>query len=358
MFVKSLKLSSFRNYKSKSFDFEKNVTVIAGKNGIGKTNIIEAIYVLTHGKSWRTRYDFELIESTSTTLNISGDILKENDGINLFIGIEKGFSNRSRKVYKINGVSKSHSKFTQVLKSVLFSPHDLEIILGSPSTRRRFLNEVLVQVDEDYSKKLLELKKIVTARNSILKRINQGVADYSEIEYWNSKLIETSSYINKKREGLINFINKDLSNTFSKVSNTEATCFLEYLDSKANSDRLLKYKSAEIASKRTLVGAQKDDFVIKFTKNGYKDMDSKYFASRGEQRTLVFNLKLASLSFLQANSINKVVLLLDDIYSELDAFHREAISEFFDDNQVIITTAEKYLVPETLLTSGKVIELN
>jgi len=357
MFVRNIKLTNFRNYSSRSFDFEKNVTVVVGQNGIGKTNIIESIYVLTHGKSWRTRYDFELIESTSNTLNLLGEVTKEGKDINLFIGIEKGFSNRSKKVYKIDDVKKSHSNFIQVLKSVLFSPHDLEIILGSPSTRRRFLNEVLSQVDKNYSRQVLELKKIVTARNSILKRINEGVSDYSELEYWNKKLVEVSGQISSKRNKLIEFINTDLSNTFSKVSNTQATCVLKYLDSKATYKRLQKYKLAEIASKRTLIGAQKDDFIILFSKNGYKDMDSKYYASRGEQRTLVFNLKLATLSFLQSNSINKVVLLLDDIYSELDEFHREAISEFFDDNQVIITTAEKSLVPESLLKVGKVIEL-
>jgi DNA replication and repair protein RecF len=356
MLISHLVLKNFRNYSDDSFTFGSGVTVIEGKNGIGKTNILEAIYVLTHGKSWKTRYDYEMVEQLKESLNIKGSI-KNSENTELFVGVQKGFGNRSRKVFKVNDVNKSYGKFVQVFKSVLFSPHDLEIILGSPSERRRFLNEVLAQVDEQYAKHISDLKKIVTSRNKILKRINLGEISYDEILYWNQKLIESSNYIHSKRKILVEFINEFLKKTYKDVSNTNGSCFVKYIHKNVNEDLLVEYKAAEIASKRTLLGAQKDDFLIIFKKNGGEGLDSKYFASRGEQRTLVFVLKLASLDYLQQKSETQAVLLLDDIYSELDEFHRKAVGEYFNENQVIITTAEKQLVPKNLLDSCKLLEL-
>src|SRR3989344_3041634 len=360
MQIHDLSLRNFRNYESRAFNFDSRVNIIIGPNGIGKTNILEAIYVLTHGRSWRTRYDLELIKFDEQVANIKAQI----NSSELFIGLERTQTRRTKKIFKFNGVTRSMTKFTQHAKSVIFSPQDLDIIIGSPSNRRQFLDEVIEQVDFDYKVKSSELKKIVRNRNKILERINEGFSRYSEIEYWNTSLIKNSSYIHAKRKELIEYINNFLSERFSIISNSNAKSKVEYLHSVATKERLEKYKQGEISSKRTLIGAHKDDLLIELSKFEYAReqtmsyLDARYYASRGEQRALVFTLKLASLSYIQEKLGTGIILLLDDIYSELDENHRNAISEYFNSNQVIITTAEKSLVPKSLLDTSKLLLLS
>jgi len=357
MKIKSLSIKNFRNYQDNSFNFDPKINVILGPNGIGKTNILEAIYVLTHGKSWKSQYDLDLINHDAEVANIKANISRENkEQDELFVGIQKGMGNRSQKTYKVNNVSKSLSTFSRSLNSVLFSPQDLEIIIGSPSKRRHFLNESLSQTDEKYAKEILKLKKIVTARNRLLKRINEGISGYNELEYWNQQLIESSNYIHEKRKIFITQINEFIGEKFSLIYNSNAVAKITYDHSIASEQRLQEYKIAEIASKRTLVGAQKDDLLIELKKID-RFTDARYFASRGEQRTLVLVLKLASLKYIQQKLKIKIILLLDDIYSELDETHRSAIAEYFNENQVIITTAEKDLIPQNILSNSRMLNL-
>lgn len=358
MKITSLNVKNFRNYEKSDFSFDRKINVILGPNGIGKTNILEAIYLLTHGKSWKSKYDWDLINYNAEVANVKALVNRENkDEDELFVGVQKGMGNRSQKTYKVNNVSKSLSAFSKSLNSVLFSPQDLEIIIGSPSKRRHFLNESLSQTDEKYGKEILKLKKIVTARNSLLKRINDGLSRYDELEYWNDQLIESSEYIHSIRKNFIAEINEFIGEKFSLISNSNSLTKITYDHSIASKERILEYKAAEIASKRTLVGAQKDDLLIELKKDD-RFTDARYFASRGEQRTLVLVLKLGSLKYIQQKLGTKIVLLLDDIYSELDETHRTAIAEYFNGNQVIITTAEKSLIPQNILDEANIITLS
>lgn len=356
MKIKKIKLKNFRNYETKEFVFDSDSNIFFGKNGIGKTNILEAIYLLSQGKSWRTRYDFELINYNEEVANI---IAKVNS-TDLFIGFERGQNNRTKKIFKVNGVNRTVSNFTQNTVSVIFSPQDLDILLGSPKMRRDFLDSTLNQVDPDYRKNTLRLKKIVSNRNKLLERVNEGLSLYSDLFFWNSELVNTSEFIHNKRKELVIFINDFINSHYTEVSNSNSKAKVIYDHSIANVERIQKYKTAEIASKRTLVGAQKDDLQIEVLKNFNKNKqykEARYFASRGEQRTLVFLLKVACLEFIKKHVDGGIILLLDDIYSELDQFHRAKISEYFENNQVFITTAEKTLIPPSLLKTSNVVEL-
>ena len=356
MYIKSLELTNFRNYWHSNFKFDKNINVIVGKNGIGKTNILESIYFLTFGKSWKTLYDYEAISTGKIFSNIKAVIEKNDEDINLFVGIEKGIGNNSRKVFKINEVTKTNAYFTKEIKSITFSPADLEIILLSPSIRRRFLNEILIQIDEVYKSYVSKLTKIVANRNRILKRVREGLSTYDECEYYTNELIEKSNYIQQKRDNLIININKYLEQNFVKFSNSNSSASVVFKKNTVTKEKIINYKDAEIASKQTLFGAQKDDFEVIFNKNN-DSYNAKYFASRGEQRTIVFVLKLGALNFIERETNTNLILLLDDIYSELDEIHRNAISEFLNKNQTIITTAEKELVPQEILNRARIIEL-
>ena len=355
MYIKTLTLINFRNYCQSTIEFDRNLNVIIGKNGIGKTNILESIYFLTFGKSWKTLYDYEVISYSANYSNIKAEITNSKKN-NLFVGIERGFGNNSKKVFKINEVKKTVSGFTNELKSITFSPSDLEIILLSPTIRRRFLDEILLQTDDKYKKYIIDLKKIVTNRNKILKRIKEGVATYDEMEFWNIELIEKSTYIQKQRQEVINFINSYLKVNFINFSNTKSSANIIYKKSACDKNKLINYRDIEIITKRTLFGAQKDDFDITFLKDN-KTFSSKYFASRGEQRSITFVLKLGALNYIQQQANTKLVLLLDDIYSELDETHRVAIGNFIKNNQTIITTAEESLVPKEILNKAKITKL-
>ena len=355
MYIKELTLNNFRNYYQSSLSFDKNVTVIIGKNGVGKTNILESIYLLTFGKSWKSLYDKDVISLNKNYCNIKA-VIKNSKTTNLFIGIEQSLGNNCKKVFKVNEVKKSLKNFSQELKSITFSPNDLEIILLSPTVRRNFLNEVLFQTDEKYKEHIIKLTKIVTARNKILKRIKEGFSSYQECEYYNNQLVEISKYIQQKREELVEYTNTFLLQNFNIFSNSKSQAKIVYKKNEVTHAKLNEYKEIEIMAKKSLFGAQKDDFEILFIKNN-QTTNAKYFASRGEQRSITFVLKLGALNFIQKVTGSNLVLLLDDIYSELDELHRKAIGQFISVNQTIITTAEKNLVPEEIMDKAKIIEL-
>ncbi len=357
MYLRYVELQNFRNYKKRSLEFSKQLNVILGPNGIGKTNILEAIYVLSQGKSWRSQYDFELIQNKKDFLNIKAKALIKKEDTLLFLAIQKGLGNRSKKAFKINESPKTMKGFIGTLKSVLFSPDDLEIITGSPSKRRRFLDEVLVQTDEEYKKKLSNLKKVVSSRNKILQNIFEGQGKEAELEFWNLNLLKFSNYVTDKRAELVQYLNKYLNENFSSLSNTKSKLKITYKKSPISKERLTKYYAKELGARRTLIGAQKEDLIIEFSKDKDIFVNTRFFASRGEQRTASFMLKLGTLDFIKEKTGQEAILLLDDIYSELDIYHREALSTYFHNSQIIITSSEKDLIPKKILENSKVFKL-
>ena len=185
MIISSITLKNFRNYKDREFVFDPLLNILVGKNGVGKTNVLEACYLIAHGKSWRTRYDFELINFNKNTANLISKV----NGDTLFIGLTRTGNKRTKKLFKVNGISRSSNTLATFAKAVVFSPQDLDIIIGSPTYRRNYLDDTLSQIDIEYKKKLTSLKKVVRNRNKLLERINEGLSSYSELDYWNKLLI-------------------------------------------------------------------------------------------------------------------------------------------------------------------------
>ncbi len=382
--IKRLDLQNFRNYSKKSLEFGDGTTLIAGPNAAGKTNVLEAIHILATGKSFRAENEQEVIGQSSLVtriVGVIGDEIKvvsnETKEKKREVGnrkpepevrsekldqteLEIDWDGRERftKTYKVNGVGKRMVDFVGNFRAVLFSPQDIEIVADSPATRRRYLNSVLSLVHRDYRVAGHVYERALRQRNKLLWKARElGInRNLVEFDYWDKLLIENGRIIHERRKEYLSFLSNlgDLS--------------LDYDHSVISKERLEKYAREEIAAAATLVGPQRDDFTVKIqdkikdkrfkTKDKITEVedeikeaerevrnwrDVKSFGSRGEQRLAVFEIKLGELEFVRRVTGEDPVLLLDDIFSELDHSNRQHILKVIPRQQTIITTTDLHL---------------
>ena len=413
MELSALTLQHFRSYKKGVFQFSPKITLIIGPNTAGKTNILEGIFCLATGKSFRAEKESDMVRwgeqiaRVQATINPTNqtnltnptnrkNTSENNEEIYLELVVTTGEVNGEKaptKKYLVNGVPRRQIDFVGNIRAVLFAPGDLELITDSPSLRRQYLNSVLVQTDREYRRNLYSYERGLRQRNKLLDLINEGKAQRSQLLFWNQLLIASGSYITEKREALIEFINKSqvlschsgpparrcyassvaggragilkISHPdYAKASpgtqvrdDTSLSYQIIYDKSVISESRLLQYKNEEIAAKSTLVGPQRDDFSItKLTTSPPAAMqqlragnsplattprDVSRFGSRGEQRLAVLWLKVAELNYIESETESRPILLLDDIFSELDEESREIVLSIIYKQQTIITSAEE-----------------
>ena len=303
-------LQNFRSYENREFELADRVVVV-GPNGSGKSNLIEAIYLLATGKSFRAERDEEMVRYGDGLCVVSSEI-GSGDELKIVLG--------ERKKFEVNGVARRMMDFVGNLKAVMFGPGDMELVTGSPSVRRRYLDFVISQVDREYRRCQISYEKGLRQRNKLLDLIRDGLAGRNQLFFWDKLLIKNGQYLTDKRAEFLS-----------------VTGF-EYDKSEISEARLKQYEVEEVAAGNTLVGPHRDEFVL--IRNG-RDM-SKY-GSRGEQRMAVWWLKQKEIEYLGGNP----VLLLDDIFSELDHKHRDEVIELIKTygGQVIMTSADEHLVP-------------
>lgn len=351
MFLQSLNLNNFRNYKKAKFEFEKDTIVIVGPNTAGKTNFTEAISMLSTGKSSRAEKDDDLIGFGESSAKVTGEVvenLEDKDPVELQVILVKRENGGISKKYTVNKVAKRRVDFAANLTSILFSPEDLDIIIGGPSLRRRLFNEILEQTDRDYRNAFSIYEKALRQRNALLYNAREtGSRNEKQFEYWDKLIIENGNIVTTKREELIESINN-----FSK----EIFDFVAFYDKSTISvERLEKYRDAELASAVTLVGPHRDDIGFSML-SGNSTRDIKSFGSRGQQRLTILQVKLIELSLIEEKMKVRPVLILDDIFSELDEGHIKLIFEILGKQQTFITTTHKEFVDT--LKNAQVIELS
>ena len=326
--ITSLKLTNFRNFKKKKLEFSENITVIIGPNGVGKTNILESLFLLSTGKSFKARTEVEMIrynESIASITGVTGETKFEAK-------ITTGDNGWPKKRLQVNGIPKRIIDFAGQFKSVLFGPSDMDLVTESPSIRRKFLDSVLSQVDREYRRSILSYEKGLRQRNRLLLRIREEGIPRSQLLFWNQLLIKNGDYISKAREEFIEFVNIQPGINKQKLE-------LAYDKSAISEARLEQYKSEEIASATTLVGPHRDDFIfIADTRELAK------YGSRGQQRMSVLWLKLAELNYIEGQTGERPTLLLDDIFSELDHAHRNIVMDVTTKQQTIITTVDEHFL--------------
>jgi len=348
--IGKVSLKDFRSFTSKAIEFSEKITLITGPNASGKTNILESLFLLSTGRSFKARVEEEMVNYKKDISRVkgvlpglTGPVGSSSGHPSLEVILTRGMidigADRPEKVARkkllVNGVPKRLVDFAGNFKVVLFGPWDLDLVTESPSLRRRFLDTVLSQVDREYRRSILSYEKGVRQRNRLLFRIREEGLSRSQLLFWNQLLIKNGNYITEKREELIDFINGSVF----QINGSKLK--LIYDKSIISDGRLEQYKEEEVAAATTLVGPHRDDFIFE---EGIRDLAS--YGSRGEQRMGVLWLKMAELSFIEERTGERPTLLLDDIFSELDPEHRDSVIGITKNQQTIITTADPRFVGE------------
>ena len=369
MKIKSLKLLYFRNYLSTNIDAHPSLNVLVGNNANGKTNIIESIFCLALGKSYRTKSDSECIMFGEAATAMSCIVNKNDKDLDIMLGI----SNKGKSA-KIAGIKKTKlTDFVGELNVVLFSPEDLQIVKGSPSLRREFMNREFYQFSRIYHKYYLMYQHLLKQRNSYLKDMRKNPKDELSLAYLEtltSQLAKVALYITKERVSFVQDISKLTYKNMLNISNGQETLKIKYkssvLDalniSEINDESFTEENLTKVMMKKsfddimrgsTKIGPQHDD--LEFYIN---DLDAKMYASQGQQRSIVLSLKLAEINYLKEKTGTYPVLLLDDVLSELDKNRQLKLLDAINENvQTFITTPSISDIKEDLLRKAKVFKI-
>ena len=361
MKLKELKLTNFRNYKEINLEFNPGINIFIGDNGSGKTNILEAIYVLSLTKSGRFGTDFDLIKSGEVSSLIEGIVNFDDYEKKYKLSIDK----YSKRVYINSSQIKKISDYIGEFSITSFLPNDIDVIKGSPSIRRNLLNIQIGVLYNNYLSYVNEYNSLLKIRNEYLKRINiNGMSDSKYLDVINSKMIDVSVKIYYFRFFYISEINKILPSIYKKLSgNSELLIdyqnslgISEYDELKIRKIMQTKYKKnlyKEMMQGMTLIGIHRDDlqFLINQT-------DSKIYASEGQQRLIVIAYKIAELMVYKKIKKEYPVLLLDDVFSEIDIKRRNNIVKYLKgDIQVIITTTDLEDIETNLVNNAKIFKI-
>ena len=369
MRIKSLKLLYFRNYLSANIEVHPSLNVLVGNNANGKTNIIESIFCLALGKSYRTKSDSECIMFGEAATAMSCVVNKNDKNLDIMLGI-----NNKGKSAKIAGIKKTKlTDFVGELNVVLFSPEDLQLVKGSPALRREFINREFYQYSRIYHKYYLMYQHLLKQRNSYLKDMRKNPKDEMSLAYLEtitSQLAKVAMYITKERVSFVHEISALTYRNMLNISNGQETLKIKYKSSVLESLNItdvndtnfteenlvkvmMKKSFDDIMRGSTKIGPHQDD--LEFYIN---DLDAKMYASQGQQRSIVLSLKLAEINYLKSKTGTYPVLLLDDVLSELDKNRQLKLLDAINENvQTFITTPSISDIKEDLLKKAKVFKI-
>lgn len=334
-----LQLENFRNRSSYSLSLPPDCacTVISGDNGRGKTNILEAIYMLSIGRSFRTNNPDDLITWDGEYFRLQAEISQTDENFNLEVAYSR--VPLKRKLFKKNEVKISHKNYFGNFLTVLFHPQDLDILYQSPSLRRRYLDILLSQTDRKYFDALSKYNRLLKQRNSLLGQIRANFMPRNELAAWDAQIAVVGEEITRKRSHLISYVNEKITELYQKISHASEEVSVEYKPKINHKEdyalQLQARHDLDILQAKTTLGPHRDDLV--FFINGHEIGTS---ASRGEFRTLMLALKLVEIDYIQDKTGEKPVLLLDDVFSELDLKRQESLISAINSCQSIITTTD------------------
>lgn len=346
MLIRHLDLQHYRNYARLEATFESGLVVLQGANAQGKTNLLEAIYLLATTKSSRARNDTELISwrerdplSQIDFARIVGRIERGGTTQTLEVVIRESGEGQARKRFRLNGAERRAGEVLGKVNAVFFSPADVDLVDGSPSVRRRYLDVMLCQVEPAYFRALSQYNRAILQRNALLRQVRERQQQATSLEYWDGLMCEQGALVIAWRATAIRDLAAAAADQHRDLSSELETLEVRYRpalidpppeDELAAGGPLLardalrrsmgRQRDREIAAGVSLVGPHRDD--LTFTVSG---IDATAFGSRGQQRTATLALKLAEVTYMRAATGEEPILLLDDATSELDPRRRAAI---------------------------------
>ena len=343
MNLKLISFHNFRNFSDNQFQINSNLTVILGDNARGKTNLLEGIYFILSGEGFRESREEQLIKFAENNCYVEAKIEDKNNNNSSNLRIDLTINDFGLlKTYFLEKTKKGrHSYLKNLIPVVLFSPEQIEIIDRTMSIRREYFDKFLSGIDREYKKRLTNYNQALRKRNKILEVGFDSENLDAELSYWNKLLIENGSYLIIKRREYVTYLN---SNKIIDSKEFE----IEYLENKISQKLFSDSLKKELLVKRTLIGPHRDEYNI-FLINGDKK-NIHFYGSRSEQRLGLFWLKINELKYLEEYFRKKPILLLDDIFSELDHKNQKLIFNLIGNYQTVITSTEKELMKLINLT--------
>jgi len=394
MFLQWISLINFRNYVRLEMDLSPHITVLQGDNAQGKTNLLEAIYYLATGTSPRAEADRQLLNwateaDTLPYARLVARVQQQDATRQIEITLVKNGNDKPleaasiRKEIRINGVNRRVTELIGQLQVVLFLPQDLQLIDGPPDGRRRYLDALMCKVDARYYRAWQKYNRVVYQRNHLLRRLRER-GDPEQLAFWDRQMIEEGSYLIARRHWLSGRLNDLVAQLHPQLTGQQESLRLTYLPSVAlpelveqgyqlemplegvvdiRSERariqqaftaqLAPLRAEEVERGTSLLGPHRDD--MRFLVNG---VDMTSFGSRGQQRTAALAVKLAEVEWLQQETGEWPVLLLDDFLSELDLARRDyVLATLHRAQQVLITTTDVHGYPADFLRAATLLHV-
>ena len=361
-YISRLSLTNFRNLVELELDLPPAVSVFYGANAQGKTTLLEAIYLLAIARSYRAENEREVVNFQSATEGgqalVGGIVEKEGERLAVYVGYQSvpqaaGLQDSGTKRYtvrkeiRVSRVRRTATELVGMVNAVLFTAEDIQLVFGPPSGRRRYLDILISQADNQYLKGLQRYQKVVQQRNQLLRLVRDGRAAPDELEFWDGELVREGAFLIWKRHEAMGTLRPWCAQRHGELSGLDEDFRLEYRPSvpvgedatvTENNFReaLASAQSKERATGVTAAGPQRDDFSLLVNQ-----VDMGTFASRGQARTIALTLRLAEAAYLSSVRQEAPIILLDDVLSEMDSSRRLLVLEQLTQyQQVLITTTD------------------
>lgn len=375
MFVRELTLTNFRNYRHQRLELRPGSSVFIGDNAQGKSNLLEAVFVLSTTRSPRATVDADLInwdvrDAPQPVARLVATVERAGARLQLEMIVvgrqgQHGSMVASKRV-RVNGVPRRQADAVGQLNAVLFTTDDMALITGSPAERRRYLDLMLSQVDRAYALALQRYTKVITQRNALLRRIQEGLSDAEELAFWDGELARDGATILRARAAAARRIAAEAGSAHRSLSGGVETLQLDYqprfvggwdgprLEAAGQGEvqdafrqGLESGRHRDIGAGLSLLGPHRDDLGVRLD-----GAAAASYASRGQQRTAALALRLAEVRFLRERTGEQPVLLLDDVLSELDEGRRRSVLSSFEVDQTLVTATDADRLGETFLRAA------
>ncbi len=366
MHLSNIAIKNFRSIRDVTLDFSPRINIIVGANAQGKTNLLESIYCLLKGRSFRTRTDQEcrplppLATGERGLTEIEGTLFENQ----VSHTIRYVLTGEIKRVYFDTKMVRHLADYWSQTPVVVFTPDDISIVKGPPALRRAFMDMLAGQLWQSYIQGFQEFNQTLKQRNALLRRIVENPSMARNLNVWDEQLANHAATLYVFRHTLIKNLNRYAPDFYKRLSGINEEISLEY-DSfieveqathedarERYSDILLARREIDIERGITTTGPQRDDFYVQVD-----DLDSRYFSSQGQQRSVLISLRAAEAAFLEEQTGVPPILLLDDILSELDESHRTHVLTCFPGQcQIVLTTTEISFTPPNLPESTSMFE--